>query len=341
MARTVYFAITCLLSVVLSFFELGGHLVAANPGRPSILPGRNCTINEHPDVSDLAGASYVPHVRAARLPSGRTYRYVHYSPHGPEKLTVLFLHGFPSSAYDWRRQFAYFAALGYGVLAPDLLGYGGTDKPADVGAYTLKTQAREIVELLDCAGVGMVMSVGHDLGSPLLSRIATYYPTRSTKYVFLDIGYVAPPLGLTAAGIAALNAQTLATEGYEPSGYWSFFNETGAGLVLDTHDEAVHNRIFAPERGGYDPALNHYRALYRDLNLQDENVIPKSATNLTKPVLLLTAAKDPVGTPARAERSTRPYAPDLWVQEIDSGHFLMLEKADEVNKAIKEFFENE
>ena len=72
-------------------------------------------------------------------------------------------------------------------------------------------------------------------GSPLLSRIATYYPTRSTKYVFLDIGYVAPPLGLTAAGIAALNAQTLATEGYEPSGYWSFFNETGAGRVLDTH----------------------------------------------------------------------------------------------------------
>ena len=72
-------------------------------------------------------------------------------------------------------------------------------------------------------------------GSPLLSRIATYYPARSMKYVFLDIGYVAPPLGLTAAGIAALNAQTLATEGYEPSGYWSFFNETNAGRVLDMH----------------------------------------------------------------------------------------------------------
>ena len=55
------------------------------------------------------------------------------------------------------------------------------------------------------------------------------------KYVFLDIGYVAPPIGLTAAGIAALNAQTLATKGYEPSGYWSFFNETGAGHILDMH----------------------------------------------------------------------------------------------------------
>ena len=72
-------------------------------------------------------------------------------------------------------------------------------------------------------------------GSPLLSRFATYYPNRSIKYAFLDIGYSAPPLGLTAVGIAALNNLTLATEGYEPAGYWSFFNRTGAGKVLDDH----------------------------------------------------------------------------------------------------------
>ena len=46
---------------------------------------------------------------------------------------------------------------------------------------------------------------------------------------------MAPPLGLTAAGINALNSHSLATEGYEPSGYWAFFNETGAGRVLDAH----------------------------------------------------------------------------------------------------------
>ena len=88
---------------------------------------------------------------------------MYYLPNGPGKPTVLFLHGFPSSAYDWRRQFAHFAERGYGVLAPDLLGYGGTDRPADVRAYTLKTQAQEVVELLDCVGIGKVLSVGHDL----------------------------------------------------------------------------------------------------------------------------------------------------------------------------------
>lgn len=87
-------------------------------------------------------------------------------------------------------------------------------------------------------------------------------------------------------------------------------------------------------------SLAHTRGNCTGATLTTTAVIPKSATNLTKPVLLLTAAKDPIGTPARAERSTRPYAPALRVQEIDSGHFMMLEKADEVNKAINEFFEN-
>ncbi|CAF9934994.1 MAG: hypothetical protein HETSPECPRED_009423 [Heterodermia speciosa] len=363
------------------------HLVRATLIEPSSSSSSNCTINKHPDVSDLAGVDYAHHVRAARLASGNTYRYVHHRGHDLQKPTVLFLHGFPSSSYDWRHQFRHFSERGYGVLAPDLLGYGGTDKPTDVRAYTLKNQADQVNELLDCAGVGELVSVGHDLGSPLLSRFATYYPNRSLKYAFLDIGYSAPPLGLTAAGIAALNNYTLATGGYEPSGYWSFFNRTGAGKILDEHqdsfwsvlytdneplywktvygptgalesfvksnkrastagflsaaqEEAIHRRIFAADRGGYDPALNHYRALYRDLNIGDENVIPKSAQNLTKPVLLLTAAQDPIGTPDRAERSTSPFASSFEVQEIDSGHFLMLEKADEVNKALSEFFED-
>ena len=67
--------------------------------------------------------------------------------------------------------------------------------------------------------------------------------------------------------------------------------------------------------------------------------IPSTAKNITKPVLLLTASKDPIGTPARAELSTRPFAPDMRVKQIDAGHFMMLEKADEVNEALREFFD--
>ena len=90
---------------------------------------------------------------------------MHYlpSPHA-EKPTILFLHGFPSTSFDWRRQYTYFASRGYGIVAPDLLGFGGTDKPNNPEAYTLKKQAAEVVGLLNCAtGGGKAVVVGHDL----------------------------------------------------------------------------------------------------------------------------------------------------------------------------------
>ena len=113
--------------------------------------------------SDLFSTKYWHHVRSAHLPSGRTYRYVRMAPKNLSKPYLLLLHGFPSSSYDFRRQFDYFHERGYGILAPDLLGYGGTDKPEDLDAYRLKNMARDIIELLDCEGIGAVLGVSHDL----------------------------------------------------------------------------------------------------------------------------------------------------------------------------------
>jgi soluble epoxide hydrolase / lipid-phosphate phosphatase len=55
---------------------------------------------------------------------GLTYGYVHLAPaQGDRGKHILFLHGFPSSSYDWRYQIAYFRQRGYGIIVPDLLGY--------------------------------------------------------------------------------------------------------------------------------------------------------------------------------------------------------------------------
>ena len=72
-------------------------------------------------------------------------------------------------------------------------------------------------------------------GSPILARLHSSHPERVDRYAFLDIGYFAPPIGFTAAGIAAMNEQMLAAEGFEPFGYWSLFNETGTGRLIDAH----------------------------------------------------------------------------------------------------------
>lgn len=96
-----------------------------------------------------------------QLPSGTTYGFAHVKPSG-DKPHILLLHGFPSSAYDWRHQIHFLAKEGYGVIAPDLLGYGDTDKPTDLQPYKLKSVAADIANLLDALNVKTVIGVSHD-----------------------------------------------------------------------------------------------------------------------------------------------------------------------------------
>ena len=95
------------------------------------------------------------------LPSGRTYSHVHIVPTG-DKPYILFLHGFPGTSYLWRHQIAHFSACGYGIVVPDLLGYRGSDKPAELEAYRLKKMAEDVITLLEMLGVENCFAVAHD-----------------------------------------------------------------------------------------------------------------------------------------------------------------------------------
>ena len=103
-----------------------------------------------------------PNFTTLKLPEGTTYRYIHTRPQASGKPYILFLHGFPSSSYDWRHQIQFFSQKGYGIVAPDLLGYGGTDKPQDAQAYRMKKMAGEVIGILDHEGIVTVLGVGHD-----------------------------------------------------------------------------------------------------------------------------------------------------------------------------------
>ena len=91
-----------------------------------------------------------------------TYSYIHMSPQSPNTQYILFLHGFPSSSYDWRHQISFFAAKGYGILAPDLLGFGETSKPSELEMYRGQGMAEDIIEIMVSEGVGVVVGVAHD-----------------------------------------------------------------------------------------------------------------------------------------------------------------------------------
>lgn len=92
---------------------------------------------------------------------GTKYAYV-YVPAKKAKPTFLLLHGFPSSSYDWRHQIKPLADLEFGVLAPDLLGYGDTDRPIELEKYKFKNMALDIVQILDEESLKTVIGVGHD-----------------------------------------------------------------------------------------------------------------------------------------------------------------------------------
>ena len=89
------------------------------------------------------------------------YSYVNIPPKQGDTY-LLFLHGFPSSSYDWRYQIAYFANKGYGIIAPDTLGYGGTSKPLSTEAYKGRAMAEDIYEILKYEKIESVIGIGHD-----------------------------------------------------------------------------------------------------------------------------------------------------------------------------------
>lgn len=100
--------------------------------------------------------------KTTTVSDGTNYAYIHIPPADSTKPTFLLLHGFPSSTFEWRHVVPILKAHKYGVLAPDLLGYGDTDKPADLAAYQNKRMSDHVVEILQAEGLTQVIGVGHD-----------------------------------------------------------------------------------------------------------------------------------------------------------------------------------
>ena len=84
---------------------------------------------------------------------------------------VLMLHGFPTSSHLWR-DLVPLLATGFRVIAPDLLGYGDSEKPNDPEALTIRAQASAMRELVTKLGVEELAVVGHDIGGGVAQLVA-------------------------------------------------------------------------------------------------------------------------------------------------------------------------
>jgi len=91
---------------------------------------------------------------------------------------VVMCHGFPESWYSWRHQLVALAEAGFHAVAPDQRGYGQTDKPEDIGAYTQLHLVGDIVGLVDALEEEQAVVVGHDWGAPVAWNTAILRPDR-------------------------------------------------------------------------------------------------------------------------------------------------------------------
>ncbi|MCR9163906.1 MAG: alpha/beta fold hydrolase [Nannocystaceae bacterium] len=97
--------------------------------------------------------------------SGRVrLHYVENASARPGAPVVLLLHGFPEFWYAWRHQIAALGEAGYRVVAPDLRGYGQSDKPKGVDAYQIERLTDDVQALIAALGEARVSVVGHDWG---------------------------------------------------------------------------------------------------------------------------------------------------------------------------------
>jgi pimeloyl-ACP methyl ester carboxylesterase len=103
---------------------------------------------------------------------------------------VLFCHGFPDTAYTWRRQMEAVAAAGYRAVAPDMRGYGRSSAPADSGVYTPLHTAGDLVGLLDTLKISSAVLVGHDWGATHAWNASLLRPDRFEAVLCLSVPYV-------------------------------------------------------------------------------------------------------------------------------------------------------
>lgn len=111
---------------------------------------------------------------------------------------VLLLHGFPESWYSWRHQFEPLAAAGYHAVAPDMRGYGNSDRPDVISAYNQIEVTNDIIGLIPALGYERAVVIGHDWGAPTAWRCALCHPDRVSAVGALSVPFMprspVPPL---------------------------------------------------------------------------------------------------------------------------------------------------
>ena len=107
---------------------------------------------------------------------------------------VVLVHGFPESWYSWRHQMGPIVAAGFTACAIDVRGYGGSDKPHEVEAYSLEHLSGDVAGLIAALSPDKpAVVIGHDWGAPIAWTTALVHPDRVRAVAGLSVPYTGIP----------------------------------------------------------------------------------------------------------------------------------------------------
>ncbi len=193
--------------------------------------------------SSLPDFPYAPHYEEVGDGEGGTLR-VHYLQEGdPDAPVVLLMHGEPSWSYLYRKMIPVLTAERLQIVAPDLVGFGRSDKPSERSDYTYARHVEWMRELLfDHLGLTDITLVGQDWGGLIGLRLVGEHPGRFARVVAANTFL---PTGDSPPGDAFFNWQRFSQEvEVFPTG---FIVNSGCVTDLSSEVQAAYDAPFPDE----------------------------------------------------------------------------------------------
>jgi pimeloyl-ACP methyl ester carboxylesterase len=242
---------------------------------------------------------------------------------------VIMLHGSGpgvSALANWQRNIGALSQR-FHVLAPDLVGFGATERPDDI-VYSLPTWTDHVWAFLDANGIEKTAIVGNSLGGRIALQMATDRPDRITKMVLMG----APGVGMTLTeGLAALRA-------YQPShdAMRDLLRNYFAVDPTMITDELVAIRYQASIADG---AYEAYRTMFFDPRHagSELGITEDEVRAITTPTLLIHGREDKV-VPMHVSVTMLGLLPNADLHVFSAcGHWTQIERADEFSALVTDY----
>jgi haloalkane dehalogenase len=252
---------------------------------------------------------------------------------------LLFLHGNPTWSYLWRRQIADLSAAGHRCVALDHMGFGRSDKPPHLAAYTLQGHVDNAIAFVDSLDLREVTIVAHDWGGPIGLGAMLERPDRLRRVVLMntwawELPSFLPPFlrEFRTEGLGEILAL----------GGNLFVESIPGGMARRDPDPEMMPAYRAPFPDYWSRAGT--LAFQRDIPLTERDTsaplmasINKRLSDLEVPMLLVWGMRDPVFQPVFLEQWRQLFPGARIVELSDASHFLVEDRPDAVTAAIADF----